>query len=76
MAKQDTTVGETELREGDHIWLIFAAANRDPEMFSQPDTFSVDREKCTRPFSFRTRRTFLYWTMLGDLRPELQSNKY
>ena len=43
MAKEDTMVGETQLREGDHIWLIFAAANRDPEMFSQPDTFSVDR---------------------------------
>ena len=52
MAKQDTTVGETELREGDHIWLIFAAANRDPEMFSQPDTFSVDRENARDHLAF------------------------
>ncbi|MBJ69517.1 MAG: cytochrome P450 [Acidimicrobiaceae bacterium] len=67
MAKQDTTVGETELREGDHIWLIFAAANRDPEMFSQPDTFSVDRENARDHLAFGHGEHFCIGAMLARL---------
>ena len=67
MAKQDTTVGETELREGDHIWLIFAAANRDPEMFSQPDTFSVDRENARAHLAFGHGEHFCIGAMLARL---------
>ena len=67
MAKQDTTVGETELREGDHIWLIFAAANRDPEMFSQPDTFSVERENARDHLAFGHGEHFCIGAMLARL---------
>ncbi|MCH1512481.1 MAG: cytochrome P450, partial [Acidimicrobiales bacterium] len=37
---------------GEHIWLIFAAANRDPEMFSEPDSFSVNRENARDHLAF------------------------
>ncbi len=67
MAKEDTTVGETQLREGDHIWLIFAAANRDPEMFSQPDTFSVDRENARDHLAFGHGEHFCIGAMLARL---------
>ena len=67
MAKEDTTVGETQLRKGDHIWLIFAAANRDPEMFSQPDTFSVDRENARDHLAFGHGEHFCIGAMLARL---------
>ena len=67
MAKEDTMVGETHLREGDHIWLIFAAANRDPEMFSQPDTFSVDRENARDHLAFGHGEHFCIGAMLARL---------
>ena len=67
MAKEDTVVGETQLREGDHIWLIFAAANRDPEMFSQPDTFSVDRENARDHLAFGHGEHFCIGAMLARL---------
>ena len=67
MAKEDTMVGETQLREGDHIWLIFAAANRDPDMFSQPDTFSVDRENARDHLAFGHGEHFCIGAMLARL---------
>ncbi len=67
MAKEDTTVGGTQLRKGDHIWLIFAAANRDPEMFSQPDTFTVDRENARDHLAFGHGEHFCIGAMLARL---------
>ncbi len=71
MAKEDTTVGETQLREGDHIWLIFAAANRDPEMFSQPDTFSVDRENARDHLAFGHGEHFCIGAMLARIEAKI-----
>jgi len=67
MAKEDTTVGNTQLSEGDHIWLIFAAANRDPQMFSEPDTFSVDRENARDHLAFGHGEHFCIGAMLARL---------
>lgn len=52
MAKSDSMVNGTEIKAGEHIWLIFAAANRDPEMFSEPDSFSVNRENARDHLAF------------------------
>jgi cytochrome P450 len=52
MAKSDTTVSGTEIKSGEHIWLIFAAANRDPEIFSEPDSFTVNRENARDHLAF------------------------
>jgi len=67
MAKEDTVVGGTELREGDHIWLIFAAANRDPEMFPKPDEFSVDRENARDHLAFGHGEHFCIGATLARL---------
>ena len=44
MAKEDTQVNDIEIKAGDHLWVIYAAANRDPAIFDNPDDFLVDRE--------------------------------
>lgn len=39
----DTVIGETPVEAGASVLLNFAAANRDPEKFPDPDTFSLTR---------------------------------
>jgi pimeloyl-[acyl-carrier protein] synthase len=39
-----TSLGDVELREGEMLFQMLNAANRDPAHFDQPDTFMVDRE--------------------------------
>jgi cytochrome P450 len=41
---RDVKVGGVPLREGDRVLLSFAAANRDPEVFPDPDSVRFDRE--------------------------------
>lgn len=36
-------LGGQELREGERLWLSWAMANRDPEMFPDPNTIHIDR---------------------------------
>lgn len=41
----DTEVGGCPIKEGDRVLLSFPAANRDPDVFEDADTFIIDREK-------------------------------
>lgn len=43
VAVRDTRVGNVEIDEGDLVVLDIAAANRDPEVFAEPDRLDVDR---------------------------------
>jgi cytochrome P450 len=41
----DTEVGGCPVKKGDRVLLSFPAANRDPDVFDDADTFIIDREK-------------------------------
>ena len=43
MAAEPSTIGEAEVAAGDMVMLCWAAANRDPEQFPDPDEIHVDR---------------------------------
>ncbi len=43
-AVRDTEIGGQAIAEGDRVLTYFAAANRDPEMFPEPDEFRLDRD--------------------------------
>lgn len=43
VASRDTTLGEHKVNKGDRVLLTFPAANRDPEMFDNPDEIIIDR---------------------------------
>jgi cytochrome P450 len=43
IATRDVTVGERTIRAGDRLRWIIAAANRDPDVFPEPDRFLIDR---------------------------------
>ena len=44
VATRDTTLGEHEVKEGERVMLTFPAANRDPDIFENPEEVIIDRE--------------------------------
>lgn len=44
IATQDTEIAGVAIRKGDSVVAGLAAANRDPKVFDQPDTFKPDRK--------------------------------
>jgi cytochrome P450 len=47
----DTQLDGVEFKEGERIWLSWAMANRDPELFTDPNEIDLER-KGNRHFSF------------------------
>lgn len=45
VATQDTMLGDREVKEGERVLLSFPAANRDPEIFENPEEVIIDRQK-------------------------------
>ncbi|MBW2445205.1 MAG: cytochrome P450 [Deltaproteobacteria bacterium] len=43
-ATRDTKVGEREIRKGDKVVVYYGAANRDPEVFENPEVFDITRK--------------------------------
>jgi cytochrome P450 len=39
----DTRNGDQEIRKGEKVVMYYGAANRDPEVFENPETFDVSR---------------------------------
>jgi cytochrome P450 len=42
-ATRDTEIGGCPIQGGEQVALVLTAANRDPEVFEEPDTFRLDR---------------------------------
>lgn len=43
-ATRDTTLGEQQISQGDKVVMYYAAANRDPSVFSHPHDFDITRQ--------------------------------
>lgn len=43
VATRDVVIGGVEVAAGDHVWLVYAAANRDPAAYDRPDDLDLDR---------------------------------
>ena len=52
VVSQDTQIGSTTLSAGAKVVLMYAAANRDPEIWEHPDTFQPGREGQAKHLSF------------------------
>lgn len=42
-ATADTTLGDVDIAEGDQVLLLYGVANRDPDVFDDPERFDVTR---------------------------------
>lgn len=51
-AKVDVEVNGTRIPAGDHMWLLFASANRDECKFAEPDRVDLDRSNVKEHLAF------------------------
>lgn len=51
-AKVDVEINGTKIPAGDHMWLLFASANRDECKFAQPDRVDLDRSNVKEHLAF------------------------
>jgi len=51
-ATEDTTIGGVEVKKGAKIYMSYAAANRDPEVFEDPHRFDITRSNAKRHLAF------------------------
>lgn len=51
-AIQDTEINGTLIPKGSFIWIMYAAANRDPKNWNQPDDFNIHREELKQTMAF------------------------
>lgn len=49
---QDTEVNGQPMKAGQHVYLMYMAANRDPEIFESPHKFDVARKNASRHLAF------------------------
>ena len=52
IVKEDTELGGTKIPEGSIVQLRYAAANRDPKKFENPDKFDIERKNARAHLAF------------------------
>ena len=70
-AKHDLTLEGRSLGQGDHVVLILAGANRDPEVFDDPYSFEVTRENANKHLSFSGGRHYCLGASLAKAETEV-----
>jgi cytochrome P450 len=63
---EDSVIGGVELKKGDFIVALMGAANRDPDVFADPDRFDVTRQG-THPMSFGAGMRYCLGAVLARL---------
>lgn len=51
-AFEDIEIRGKTIQQGDGVWIVFHAANRDPEVFDNPDKFDIQRENAGKHLGF------------------------
>jgi cytochrome P450 len=67
VAARDLSVGGVDVRAGSAILVLLGAANRDPDQFSEPDTFDVDRTNNRTHLAFGGGPHYCVGASLGRL---------
>ncbi len=51
---EDTEIGGQAVKKGDKVYLSYPAANRDPDIFEDPDRFDITRQNANKHLAFGT----------------------
>ena len=70
--KCDTQIGDQEIGPNEKVSLWYGAANRDPEIFDNPDEFNIQRENAEKHLAFGIGRH----TCLGKPIALMQLNEF
>jgi hypothetical protein len=70
-AVRDTTVAGVPVAAGAHVTTLLAAANRDPEVFADPQRFDVTRENAREHLAFSGGRHFCVGAALARVEGEV-----
>ena len=74
-AKVDLEIGGQQIHAGDHVWVIYASANRDGERFSDPDAFDVTRENVRDHLAFGHGEHYCIGAQLARSEAQIAVNK-
>ena len=69
--RRDTQLGGTPVRRGAVVTTLLAGANRDPEVFTDPDRFDVARENASDHVSFSSGRHYCLGAALARMEGEV-----
>lgn len=67
IAKRDLDFHGTPVAEGDYVWIVYAAANRDPASFECPHEIRVDRANAAEHLAFGHGEHFCIGARLARL---------
>lgn len=70
-AREDVTVGGTEIKRGELVVVYLAGANRDPKVFPDPHRFDIARDNAGRHLSFSGGRHFCLGAALARAEGEV-----
>jgi cytochrome P450 len=73
-AKVDVTVGGTQIRAGQHCWLLFASANRDEARFPDPDALDPCRANLRDHLAFGHGEHFCIGASLARAEGRIATN--
>jgi cytochrome P450 len=71
VASKDTDIAGTRVRRGEGIIIYLAGANRDPNVFSDPHRFDLERENAGKHLSFSGGRHFCLGAALARAEGEV-----
>ena len=69
-AKSETEISGTKIAPGDHVYMIYGAGNRDPEVFEDPDNFDIARFR--KPFPMHLTFGFAEHVCIGSALARLE----
>jgi cytochrome P450 len=69
-AKCDTEIRDTKISAGQHVYMIYGAGNRDPDVFPDPDVFDIGRFR--KPFPMHITFGFAEHVCMGSALARLE----
>ena len=69
-ATRDTEIRGVKIKKGDHVYMLYGAANRDPDIFDDPETFDIARFR--KPFPGHLAFGFAQHVCMGSALARLE----